>query len=71
VLLGRDFEVQGTVVKGQNRGGRLLGFPTANLNPHGELLPKRGVYAVTLLIEDVFYIGVTNVGYNPTFGTPV
>jgi len=68
VLLGRDFEVQGTVVKGQNRGGRLLGFPTANLNPHGELLPKRGVYAVTLLIDDVFYNGVTNVGYNPTFG---
>jgi riboflavin kinase/FMN adenylyltransferase len=68
VLLGRDFEVQGTVVKGRNRGGRLLGFPTANLNPHGELLPKRGVYAVKLLIDDVFYNGVTNVGYNPTFG---
>jgi len=68
VLLGRDFEVQGTVVKGQNRGGRLLGFPTANLNPHGELLPKTGVYAVKLLIDDVFYNGVTNVGYNPTFG---
>jgi riboflavin kinase/FMN adenylyltransferase len=68
VLLGRDFEVQGTVVKGQNRGARLLGFPTANLNPHGELLPKRGVYAVKLLIDDVLYNGVTNVGYNPTFG---
>jgi riboflavin kinase/FMN adenylyltransferase len=68
VLLGRDFEVQGTVVKGQNRGGRLLGFPTANLTPHGELLPKRGVYAVRLLIDDVLYNGVTNVGYNPTFG---
>lgn len=68
VLLGRDFEVQGTVVKGQDRGGRLLGFPTANLNPHGELLPKKGVYAVRLLIDDAFYNGVTNVGYNPTFG---
>jgi riboflavin kinase/FMN adenylyltransferase len=68
VLLGRDFEVQGTVVKGHDRGGRLLGFPTANLNPHGELLPKRGVYAAKLLIDDVLYNGVTNVGYNPTFG---
>jgi riboflavin kinase / FMN adenylyltransferase len=68
LLLGRDFEVQGTVVKGQNRGGRLLGFPTANLHPHGELLPKGGVYAVKLLIDDVLYNGVTNVGYNPTFG---
>jgi len=68
VLLGRDFEVQGTVVRGRNRGGRLLGFPTANLNPHGELLPKRGIYAVKLLIDEVIFSGVTNVGYNPTFG---
>jgi len=68
VLLGRDFEVQGTVVRGRNRGGRLLGFPTANLSPHGELLPKRGIYAVRLLIDDVLFNGVTNVGYNPTFG---
>jgi riboflavin kinase/FMN adenylyltransferase len=68
VLLGRNFEVQGTVVKGQNRGGRLLGFPTANLNPHGELLPKKGVYAVTMIVDDATYDGVTNVGYNPTFG---
>ena len=68
VLLGRDFEVQGTVVRGRNRGGRLLGFPTANLSPHGELLPKRGIYAVRLLIDDVPFNGVTNVGYNPTFG---
>jgi riboflavin kinase/FMN adenylyltransferase len=68
VLLGRDFEVQGTVVKGHDRGGRLLGFPTANLSPHGELLPKRGVYAVKLIIDDALYNGVTNVGYNPTFG---
>jgi riboflavin kinase/FMN adenylyltransferase len=68
VLLGRDFEVQGTVVKGQNRGGRLLGFPTANLSPHGELLPQKGVYAVRLLLDDAVYDGVTNVGYNPTFG---
>jgi riboflavin kinase/FMN adenylyltransferase len=68
MLLGRDFEVQGTIVKGRSRGGRLLGFPTANLNPHGELLPKKGVYAVRLLIDDALYNGVTNVGVNPTFG---
>lgn len=68
VLLGRNFEVQGTVVKGRNRGARLLGFPTANMTPHGELLPRTGIYAVKLLIDDVFYNGVTNIGYNPTFG---
>lgn len=67
VLLGRSYQLQGTVVKGHNRGGRLLGFPTANLLVEDELLPKVGVYAVTVLIEGKTYDGVTNVGYNPTF----
>ena len=66
-LLGRDFEVEGTVVQGHNRGGRLLGYPTANLIPEDELLPKTGVYAVTVLVRGRSYNGVTNVGYNPTF----
>jgi len=66
-LLGRDFQVEGTVVRGHNRGGRLLGFPTANLNPHDELLPRTGVYAVFVFVNDRTYNGVTNVGYNPTF----
>ena len=66
-LLGRDYQVEGTVVKGHQRGGRLLGFPTANLKPEDELLPKTGVYAVTVMIDDKTYQGVTNVGYNPTF----
>ena len=66
-LLGRDYQVEGTVVKGHQRGGRLLGFPTANLKPEDELLPKTGVYAVTVMIDEKTYQGVTNVGYNPTF----
>jgi len=66
-LLGRDFEVEGTVVQGHNRGARLLGYPTANLIPEDELLPKTGVYAVTVLVRGKSYNGVTNVGYNPTF----
>ena len=66
-LLGRDFQVEGTVVRGHNRGGRLLGFPTANLNPQDELLPRTGVYAVFVHVNGRTYNGVTNVGYNPTF----
>jgi riboflavin kinase/FMN adenylyltransferase len=66
-LLGRDYQVEGVVVRGHQRGGRLLGFPTANLKPEDELLPKTGVYAVTVMIDDKAYQGVTNVGYNPTF----
>lgn len=46
-LLGRLYSVRGEVIHGQNRGGRLLGFPTANLAPTGTMLPKPGVY-VTL-----------------------
>jgi riboflavin kinase/FMN adenylyltransferase len=67
-LLGRDYQICGTVIKGKNRGGRLLGFPTANLKLIDELIPRGGVYAVTAIINDKTYFGVTNIGYNPTFG---
>ena len=70
-LLGRDFQVEGTVVRGHNRGATLLGCPTANLNPQDELLPRTGVYAVLVLIDGRTYNGVANVGYNPTFGDKV
>jgi len=68
ILLGRNYQISGTVIKGKNRGGRLLGFPTANLRPVDALIPKRGVYAVTVLADDRLYEGVTNIGFNPTFG---
>lgn len=67
-LLGRDYQIFGTVVKGMDRGGRLLGFPTANLEPVDELVPKEGVYAVKVTMDGVEYEGVTNIGNNPTFG---
>lgn len=67
-LLGRDYQICGTVIKGKDRGARLLGFPTANLELIDELTPKMGVYAVKVLIEDKTYNGLTNIGHNPTFG---
>ena len=67
-LLGRNYQISGTVVTGKNRGGKLLGFPTANLQVLDELIPACGVYAVTVFIEGKTYEGVTNIGYNPTFG---
>lgn len=66
-LLGRNYQVRGIVVHGRNRGGRLLGFPTANLRLYDELCPKTGVYAVTVEHNNNRYKGVANVGYSPTF----
>lgn len=66
-LLGRYYQIRGIVTTGRNRGGRLLGFPTANINLHDELCPKTGVYAVTVEHLDKTYNGVANIGYSPTF----
>jgi riboflavin kinase/FMN adenylyltransferase len=66
-LLGRNYQIRGKVVKGRNRGGTLLGYPTANLMLSDELIPKKGVYVVTVDIEGKIYQGLTNIGYNPTF----
>ena len=67
-LLGRNYQIQGTVIRGQDRGAKLLRCPTANLQVVDELLPKKGVYAVTVIIDGKTYEGVTNIGHNPTFG---
>lgn len=66
-LLGRDYQIAGTVITGRDRGGKLLGYPTANLKLIDELIPKGGVYAVTVMVNDKIHYGVTNIGYNPTF----
>ncbi len=66
-LLGRYYQVRGIVIRGRDRGGRLLGFPTANLTLYDELCPKGGVYAVTVEYQDTTYQGVANIGYSPTF----
>jgi riboflavin kinase/FMN adenylyltransferase len=66
-LLGRHYQVRGTVIRGRDRGGRLLGYPTANLKLSDELCPKGGVYAVTVEYQGTAYEGVANIGYSPTF----
>ena len=66
-LLGRHYQIRGTVMTGRDRGGRLLGFPTANINLYDELSPKTGVYAVTVECKGSKYKGVANIGYSPTF----
>ncbi|NCD26436.1 MAG: bifunctional riboflavin kinase/FAD synthetase [Deltaproteobacteria bacterium] len=70
-LLGRFYRVSGTVVHGQNRGGRLLGFPTANMHLNDELFPKTGVYCCWAEVDGDVHPAVANIGYNPTFGNEV
>ena len=66
-LLGRPFSLAGSVVEGY-RGGRELGFPTANIRVGQEmLLPADGVYAIRALWRGTWYDGVANVGTSPTF----
>jgi len=66
-LLGRHYQIRGTVVTGRNRGGKLLGFPTANIHLVDELCPRTGVYAVTVECLGALFQGVANIGYSPTF----
>ncbi|MEE4358583.1 MAG: bifunctional riboflavin kinase/FAD synthetase [Desulfococcaceae bacterium] len=66
-MLGRYYQIRGTVARGRNRGGKLLGCPTANINLHDELAPKTGVYAVIAEVQGQRFKGVANIGYSPTF----
>lgn len=79
--LGRPFSVYGPIVRGAGRGGKELGFPTANQYfPENLALPADGVYAGWLVVEGanspvdgnitpgVAYAAAISVGTNPTFG---
>jgi riboflavin kinase / FMN adenylyltransferase len=64
--LGAPFMYEGTVVEGDQRGGRKLGFPTANLVPDDRLVvPGHGVYAAFANGHPA----AVNVGIRPTFET--
>ncbi|MFL6006820.1 MAG: riboflavin kinase [Gaiellaceae bacterium] len=63
-LLGRPFEVAGVVVEGDRRG-KLLGFPTANLDlPAEQLLPPRGIYVG----QGLGHRAAISIGVNPHYG---
>lgn len=70
LFLGRAYHIDGKVIKGFGRGSSILGYPTANISPIQEIIPKEGVYAVKVTIPDTqkTFRGVANIGKNPTFG---
>lgn len=63
-MLGRPFELDGTVVAGDQRGGT-LGYPTANIamDPH-LLCPRYGIYAG----EALAHRAAVSIGTNPHYG---
>jgi riboflavin kinase/FMN adenylyltransferase len=65
-LLGRFYNVAGTVVSGAGRGTG-LGYPTANIEPEKELLPPSGIYAAFVMVDGSRYMGALNIGVKPTF----
>jgi len=66
-LLGRPYQVSGEVIHGSDRGAR-MGLPTANIAPwQSKKLPAVGVYVTQVILNDVQYQGITNIGYRPTF----
>lgn len=67
-LLGHPFTLQGEVVTGEGIG-RTLGFPTANMQVSDrQIIPAKGVYAVTLDLDGRKWIGASNIGLRPTVG---
>lgn len=66
-LLGRPYGITGRVVKG-DKIGRLMGFPTANLeiDSKHKLVPADGIYAVTVSHEHTVFGGMLYIGYRPT-----
>lgn len=64
-MLGRPYALCGTVIKGDGLG-RKLGFPTANIDVGGLVIPPNGVYA----IHAHRHRAVLNIGWRPTVQSP-
>jgi riboflavin kinase / FMN adenylyltransferase len=67
-MLGRPYAIAGCVVEG-NQLGRQLGFPTANLNATGLVLPSNGVYSGCTKLGGRLYHVALNIGLRPTIAS--
>lgn len=67
-FLERKYILHGTVVHGDKRGKK-IGYPTANISPLNakKIIPKRGVYAVWVRVDNEYHGGMMNIGIRPTF----
>ncbi|AJC50485.1 FMN adenylyltransferase [Coxiella endosymbiont of Amblyomma americanum] len=66
-LLGHPYWLFGKVIVGEKRG-RVLGFPTANIDLRRERVPLTGIFVIRAYLENRTFQGVASVGVRPTFG---
>jgi len=64
-ILGYSWSMKGEVIRG-DRKAREMGFPTANLSPHEQIYPLKGVYVAQALLDDRIIKGIANFGERPT-----
>jgi len=68
-MLGRPYAISAEVVKGDGLG-RQLGFPTANLDIDGLIVPPAGVYSAQVRLDHRSFRAVLNIGHRPTLNRP-
>ena len=69
-LLGRPFTLEGTVVRGDQRGGSILDYPTANVQADSSMMvPGDGIYAAWAHFGGQRHKAATSIGVRPTFGS--
>lgn len=67
LFLNSAFEINGIVVHG-NKIGRSINFPTANIeiDDKNKIIPKNGVYAVKVFLNEKYFFGMLNIGTRPS-----
>ncbi len=68
-MLGRAYSLAGEIIRGDGVG-RQFGYPTANIDVAGLILPPTGVYAVHATVEGRKIRAALNIGYRPTLREP-
>lgn len=68
-MLGRAYALSAKVIEGDKLGHK-LGFPTANLDATGFVLPPNGVYTAHAMIRGQTHRAVLNIGHRPTVNQP-
>ena len=68
-MLGRTYSIAGKIIHGDQLGHK-LGFPTANLDTTGMIVPTNGVYAAQAILRGQTHRAVLNIGLRPTVQNP-